>query len=73
MAVTLRDGRVLRQDAHGARGYPGRPASDDELAAKFLSCAQRALPAPTAHRALDLLRGVSDLPDVRELTTAMRA
>ena len=73
VTVTLRDGRALRRDAHGARGYPERPASDDELAAKFLSCAQRALPAPTAHRALDLLRGVSDLPDVRELTTAMRA
>ena len=72
VAVTLRDGRVLRRDAHGARGYPERPVSDDELAAKFLSCAQRALPAPTAHRALELLWGVSDLPDVRELTTAMR-
>ena len=72
VAVTLSDGRVLRQEAHGARGYPGRPASDDELAAKFLSCAQRALPGPAAHRALELLRGLSDVPDVRELTSVLR-
>jgi 2-methylcitrate dehydratase PrpD len=73
VAMTLRDGRVLRQDAHGARGYPERPASDDELAAKFLSCALRALPAPCAHRAHQVLRGVSDVPDIRELTKALQA
>jgi hypothetical protein len=64
---------VLRQDAHGARGYPARPASDDELAAKFLSCAQRALPAPAARRALEMLHGISDVTDVRELTKVLQA
>ena len=73
VAVTLRDGRVLRQDAHGARGYPERPASDDELAAKFLSCAQRAMPAPAASRALEMLQGISDVTDVRELTRVLQA
>ena len=32
---------MLAQDAHGARGYPERPASDDELDAKFMACATR--------------------------------
>ncbi|HEX6464856.1 MAG TPA: hypothetical protein VFZ98_10395, partial [Vicinamibacterales bacterium] len=72
VAVTLRDGRVVRQEAHGARGYPDRPASDEELAAKFLSCAQRALPGPAAHLALELLRGLSDIPDIRKLTAVLQ-
>lgn len=71
--MTLGDGRVVRRDAHGARGYPGRPASDAELAAKFLSCAQRTLSGTAAHRALELLRGISYATDVRELTAALRA
>src|SRR5262249_2627793 len=33
VTVRLADGRVLTAEAHGARGYPSRPASDDELAA----------------------------------------
>jgi 2-methylcitrate dehydratase PrpD len=70
VAVTLRDGRVLRDEAHGARGYPERPASSDELTAKFLSCATRALPEADAHRALELLRAVERLDDVRTLTAA---
>jgi 2-methylcitrate dehydratase PrpD len=73
VTVTLRDGRVVRHDAHGARGYPERPASDDELAAKFLSCATRALPQADAHRALDLLRAIEHLDDVRKLTAVLQA
>ena len=38
--VRLRDGRVLTQEADGARGYPEQPASDDELDAKFMACAR---------------------------------
>ena len=48
--VTLKDGRTLAQDAHGARGYPANPASDAELDAKFLACAGRALPAESGQR-----------------------
>ena len=50
VTVRLRDGRVLTASANGARGYPERPASDDELAAKFLSCAARVLPDATGAR-----------------------
>jgi 2-methylcitrate dehydratase PrpD len=39
VAIRLNDGRVLRACANGARGYPQRPASDQELDDKFLACA----------------------------------
>jgi hypothetical protein len=71
--IRLRDGRVLTKDANGARGYPAHPASDDELDAKFMACAGRALPTPAAERALDLLRGIDALEDVRTLTAFLVA
>ena len=68
--ISLRDGRMLTASATGARGYPDNPASDDELAAKFLTCARAVVPASAAEHALDLLRRLESLPDVRELTAA---
>lgn len=70
--IVLRDGRVLEQAAHGARGYPERPATDAELDAKFLSCATRAIPEPSAIEALEKLRRLESLSDVRELTAGLR-
>jgi len=70
--VTLRGGRVVTQEADGARGYPERPASDEELAAKFLSCARRTLPDAAAMRALNGLRAIDTLADVRSLTAALQ-
>jgi 2-methylcitrate dehydratase PrpD len=58
VTVRLRDGRVLTADANGARGYPDRPASDEELAAKFLSCAGAALTRERACAALGTLRDI---------------
>ena len=69
--VTLRNGRVLTQEALGARGYPEQPASDAELDAKFTACACRALKVPAAEDALGMLRGIEGLQDVRELTGAL--
>jgi 2-methylcitrate dehydratase PrpD len=63
--VALRDGREFARVATGARGYPERPASADELAAKFLSCAARALSEPAAQRALAALQGLDDEQSVR--------
>ena len=71
--VRLRDGRVLTHRANGARGYPEQPASDAELDAKFMSCAQRTLPEQSSARALRLLRRVDRLDDIRELTATLVA
>ena len=67
--IHLRDGRVVTETANGARGYPARPASDEEMAAKFLGCAVRALPRHAAQQSLALLRNFDALPDIRALTT----
>jgi len=73
LAVTLRGGRVLRQEAHGARGYPERPASDEELESKFRACAKRALSEDTAGRALEILRRLEVLTDARILADTLNA
>ena len=69
--ITLRDGRVLSQEACGARGYPEQPASDVELDTKFMACARVALSASAAERALSLLRTIDELEDVRTLTSCL--
>ena len=71
IAITLRNGRVLTEHADGARGYPAHPASDEALDAKFLACAGRALSASSATRALELLRTIDTLEDVRTLTSVL--
>jgi 2-methylcitrate dehydratase PrpD len=71
--VHLKNGRVLSQDAHGARGYPERPASGAELDAKFMSCATRLLSSEKAAQVLEWLRGFEDRTDLRSLEDLLRA
>jgi 2-methylcitrate dehydratase PrpD len=73
VTVRLRDGRVLTASGKGARGYPERPASDDELATKFTSCATQTLSAPQAAQALVALRDVESVSDIRTLTELLHA
>jgi 2-methylcitrate dehydratase PrpD len=63
--VTLKDGRVLGAAANGARGYPDRPATSEQLAAKFLSCAGAALSDARARQALAALQRIDSATDVR--------
>jgi len=71
--VHLKNGRTVSQDAHGARGYPERPASDDELDAKFLACATRVLPKDRAAQVLKRLRGFEELHDLLGFVDLLRA
>jgi 2-methylcitrate dehydratase PrpD len=68
VTVRLHDGRVLTADANGARGYPDRPASDEQLAAKFTSCAMQTLSDSQVARALAALLEVEAASDIRALT-----
>ena len=67
VTIRLRDGNILVQSADGARGYPAQPASDDQLAAKFLACARRTLSAPAADRAWSALTRIEHIADVSAL------
>ena len=73
VTVRLHDGRVLRASADGARGYPEHPASDEELASKFLACAMYTLTAPRAQDALASLREIERAADVRAVTALWSA
>ena len=73
VTVHLRDGRVFTASANGARGYPQRPASDEELATKFLACARRSLPEAQADAALALLRQIDRSSSITPLMTACAA
>jgi 2-methylcitrate dehydratase PrpD len=73
VSVSLRDGAVVAGSAAGARGYPDRPASDDELSTKFLSCAARTLPPTRAEQALAAVRAIQELALVGPMTTWLLA
>ena len=67
VSVRLRDGRTVADLADGARGYPGR-LSDEELATKFLGCAQRSLTKAGADQAWAAARAIEETASVRTLT-----
>jgi 2-methylcitrate dehydratase PrpD len=71
VTVRLRGGRVISASANGARGYPERPPSDDELATKFLSCATRVMREPQARAALATLRTIEAAPSVAEIVATL--
>jgi len=73
VTVRLKNGRALTASANGARGYPERPASDEELATKFTSCATQTLTASHAAHVLDVLRDIESIADVRMLTDLLAA
>ncbi|HVC20612.1 MAG TPA: MmgE/PrpD family protein [Vicinamibacterales bacterium] len=75
VTVRLRDGRAHVQIANGARGYPARPASREELDGKFLACAERVLTPEAARAALGRLHTPDAVDDIRTLTalTALTA
>jgi 2-methylcitrate dehydratase PrpD len=70
--VALNDGRVLTANADGARGYPDRPASDEELAAKFRSCARIALSPERARSALMAWQAIDETADIRTIIGSVR-
>jgi len=67
VTVRLREGRVLTACANGARGYPDRPAGNEELAEKFMSCATQAVSAAQAVETLAALRGIESVADLRSV------
>ena len=69
--IRLRDGHTLTRRAEGARGYPDRPASAEELDNKFLSCGRRVLSEDRLQRALDCLHRLETLPDIRQMALSL--
>ena len=68
VAVRLADGRSFGRRVSGARGYPSRPPTAEELDRKFRTCAERAVSPTAASEALDFLRDLERRPRVAALT-----
>src|SRR5262249_18263333 len=73
--VRLKNGTTLTAYANGARGYPERPATDDQLKTKFTSCATRVMSSVQAAEALTALRNLAavSVSDVSAALARVRA
>jgi 2-methylcitrate dehydratase PrpD len=67
LVVTLDDGRTLRERVAVNRGNPERPLTNDEIEAKFSDNCGLTLDPSAARRIRDLVLGLDELSDVREL------
>jgi 2-methylcitrate dehydratase PrpD len=65
LELRLKDGRILKKDSGPYKGGPENPLSEAELDEKFSTCAELALPREKFSRALDLLKEIEKLQDIR--------
>ncbi len=71
LEVRLKDGRILKKDSGSYKGGPENPLSEAELDEKFSTCAELALPREKFLRALDLLKEIEQLEDIRFLIPSL--
>jgi 2-methylcitrate dehydratase PrpD len=71
LEVRLRDGRILKKDSGPYKGGPENPLSEAELDEKFTTCAELALPREKFSRALELLKEIEKLKDIRTLMSSL--
>lgn len=73
MTIRLTDGTQCSATADVPRGHPDDPMSDAEVAAKFDDLAGRVLVRAQADELRDRLWGLSDSPDLTQISGLMRA
>ncbi len=71
--VHLADGNAHSAETTEVRGSPGRPLSDQELNAKFASCAGLVLEGDKVQEILGALRNLDGLESVRRLSAMLTA
>lgn len=70
--IALSDGRTISGRADFGKGSPANPMSYEEAADKFRECAASSRwPRDKAERVVELVRGLENLRDVRELTALL--
>jgi len=65
--VRLKDGRTVRRNFGPYKGGRENPLNEAELAEKVIACAECALPGEKIHQALDLLKRIEKLQNIRLL------
>jgi 2-methylcitrate dehydratase PrpD len=73
LAVTLKNGAVLRTARSTARGWSEDPATWDDLADKFRECSDRVLSAGQVGEALDMIGRLEQLAGLKPLLRALQA
>jgi 2-methylcitrate dehydratase PrpD len=72
LEITLAGGRTISGRADFGKGSPANPMSYEEVADKFRECAAFSRwPSDRAERVIEMVKGLEDLPDVRELTALL--
>jgi 2-methylcitrate dehydratase PrpD len=71
--IRLRDGKVISGRADFGKGSPQNPMSYEEVAAKFLDCAEFAKwPAAKSKAIVEMVRKLEGVGDIRALTALLR-
>ena len=71
VAVTLRDGRVLRHRVDHPRGAAALPLDAEELEAKFLYCTRYILPADHIEEAVGSFRNIAEIENVTGMVSVL--
>jgi len=69
IVLRLKDGRCLERASGAYRGSPDNPLDRHGIDAKFVGCAETLLSAAGAKQALDTLRNIESLANVRDLAS----
>ncbi|MEK7878834.1 MAG: MmgE/PrpD family protein [candidate division NC10 bacterium] len=72
VTATLADGKRDEIPPREVQGHPVVPLSRERLLAKFLDCAELALPKERAESAAEMLDSLEGCPDLRSLTAILR-
>jgi len=67
ISVRLKSGKILGGNYDRAKGWPGRPASWDDLCGKYEECTDGILPAPQVRDSIAMIKHLPELSSVREL------
>lgn len=73
VTATMRDGSVHTETVEHHRGSPEWPLDAAEVDAKFVTCAETAMPTESARRALHAMHTIDEAPAVRGLVDALVA
>ncbi|MQA06668.1 MAG: MmgE/PrpD family protein [Streptosporangiales bacterium] len=71
VTVRLRDGRVLERVESYATGHPEKPMPRTQLEAKFLECAELAVPEDTARHVAARIWDLDEVDDIAKLHALM--
>jgi len=70
--VRLKNGQTFTREAQHAKGGPEHPMSEADLRDKFTECAREAIDASSAAKALDYIRDLETVGDIRPLCDILR-